>query len=54
LAAFVWTRAAGFQDLGTLPGGTVSQANAINNHGQVVGWSNRGDGKIHAVLWTLR
>ncbi len=29
-------------DLGTLAGGTVSEATALNNHNQVVGWSNLG------------
>src|SRR3954469_2705301 len=29
-------------DLGTLEGGTVSEATAINNLNQVVGWSNLG------------
>jgi probable HAF family extracellular repeat protein len=53
--AFVWTRAGGFQDLGTLPGGNTSLANDINNHTprQVVGWSSRTGGAIHAALWTL-
>jgi probable HAF family extracellular repeat protein len=35
--AFLWTSIGGTQDLGTLPGLIVSQANAINNTGQVVG-----------------
>lgn len=49
-------------DLGTLPGGTQSEAYAINNSGQVVGWSDSAkedmtgyDRKIfihnHAVQW---
>lgn len=39
------------QDLGTLPGGTISQAYGINNYGQVVGYSTGADGWEHAVLW---
>jgi probable HAF family extracellular repeat protein len=43
-------------DLGTLPGGSYSGANSINNRGEVVGWSNSGagtTGMLHtqAVLW---
>jgi probable HAF family extracellular repeat protein len=39
-AAF-WSRpAASPQDLGTLPGGTVSVAKAVNASGQVVGWAD--------------
>jgi probable HAF family extracellular repeat protein len=39
-------------DLGTLPGGTHSEAYGINNEGQVVGLSNgAGFSGRHAVLW---
>jgi probable HAF family extracellular repeat protein len=40
-------------DLGTLPGGTYSEAYAINDVGWVVGWSATGDpeGDGHAVVW---
>jgi probable HAF family extracellular repeat protein len=45
-------------DLGTLPGGTYSEAYAINDAGQIVGWSMNDqstctafDGCWHAVLW---
>jgi probable HAF family extracellular repeat protein len=39
------------KDLGTLPGGTSSSAEAINASGQVVGSSDRGDGLVHAFLY---
>jgi probable HAF family extracellular repeat protein len=38
-------------DLGTL-GGKVSTAFAINDHGQVVGWSLTADDEQHAFSWT--
>jgi probable HAF family extracellular repeat protein len=37
--AFLWTQARGMQDLGTLPGDTMSMAYAINLFGQVIGTS---------------
>ena len=37
-------------DLGTL-GGTFSFAGAINERGQVVGYSETASGEIHAFLW---
>jgi len=37
-------------DLGTL-GGNLSAATAINEQGQVVGWSSTAEGNIRAFLW---
>ena len=39
------------KDLGTLPGGTFSQATFVNNKGLVTGVAIAPDGKQHAVLW---
>jgi len=39
-------------DLGTLPGGNISNAFGVNDHGQVVGVSNRSGSLTHAFLWT--
>jgi len=41
-------------DLGTLPGGPVSSAIAINNGGLIVGLSVTASGHEHAVLWKNR
>jgi probable HAF family extracellular repeat protein len=54
--AFLWTKAGGMQDLGTLPGGgSYSVATGVNELMQVAGSSDfaqpfRGD--THAFLWT--
>ena len=41
------------QDLGTLPGGMNSAANAINNSGQVVGYSGNSSSPEHAFLYSV-
>ena len=48
--AFAWTSSGGMVDLGTL-GGTYSEATAVNNNGDVVGWSDLPDGFSVAVMW---
>jgi probable HAF family extracellular repeat protein len=42
------------KDLGTLPSGGLSQANAINNRGQVVGYAITASGAEHAFLFEDR
>jgi probable HAF family extracellular repeat protein len=41
----------GIVDLGTLDGGTFSQAFYVNNHGLAAGLSSVADGSQHATLW---
>jgi len=56
--AFLWTpdvpngTTGSMIELGTLPGGSGSEASGINNGGQVVGASADADGTAHAFLWT--
>lgn len=50
--AFIWTESKGLSQLPMLEGGDASSANAINDRGQVIGWSFTLDGKVHAFLWT--
>ena len=40
------------QDLGTLPGGSFSEAYGINQSGQVVGGADNSSGYEHAFLWS--
>jgi probable HAF family extracellular repeat protein len=47
--AFLWEKGK-MTDLGTLPGGTSSSATALNDAGQIVGWSET-DGARRAFLW---
>ena len=49
--AFSWTQAGGMVDLGVLGGGRYSQAFAVNDLGQVVGWTDSNFGS-RAFLWT--
>jgi probable HAF family extracellular repeat protein len=51
--AFVWTAATGMVDLGTL-GGSESAATALNDRGDVVGFSKTPTGDTHATLWIAR
>jgi len=49
--AFLWQNGV-MTDLGTLPGGSTSEATGINASGQVVGYSFYGTPTVtHAVLW---
>src|SRR3984893_18451654 len=53
--AFLWSKSAGLKDLGTMSGGTISQATGINDDGQVVGCSNvkgKPTTDFLAFLWT--
>jgi probable HAF family extracellular repeat protein len=43
-----------FSLLGGLPGATASYASAINNSGQIVGYSTVGIGYAHATEWSGR
>jgi probable HAF family extracellular repeat protein len=49
---FIWSEETGMIDLGTLPGGGFSGAYAVNEAGQVLGYSETLNGKVIPVLWT--
>jgi len=49
--AFLWSKTGGTLDLGTLPGGTYSQAYVINDSGQVTGYANTAT-EGHAFFWS--
>lgn len=51
-SSFLWEKGKGMRNLGSL-GGTCTAANALNNQGQVVGFSNlKGDQSYSAFLWS--
>lgn len=49
--AFLWTRADGIRDLGTLDNDPLSEALGMNNRGQVVGVSFGGSNGSRAFIW---
>jgi probable HAF family extracellular repeat protein len=49
--AVVWIQGT-IHNLGTLPGGTYSQANGINDVGEVAGFSAGTNNQIQAVVWS--
>jgi probable HAF family extracellular repeat protein len=49
--SFLWTKAKGMKDLGTLSGDAISLGGWINNKTQVVGWSCDSSGNCRAYLW---
>ena len=49
--AVLWDAAGHLTDLKTLPGGSLSAAFGINNHGLVVGTSDGSEGDSRAVAW---
>jgi uncharacterized membrane protein len=53
--AFSWTKQTGMIDLGALdaPNGGRSVATAVNQAGQVAGWSEDDQGNLHAVIWHI-
>jgi len=50
--AFLWTAAAGIQDLGVLSGDLASWGQAINDSGEIVGGSYSVAGTFRAFRWT--
>src|SRR6185503_5295989 len=55
LRPFLWTESRGMEDLGTLSSHNDGGARAINDHGQIVGYSSPYsyyDDEWQAVLWT--
>jgi probable HAF family extracellular repeat protein len=51
--AFIWTKQNGMSQLPML-GGDAGSAHAINDRGQVVGWSYTVANKVHAFVWTSK
>lgn len=54
LAPIVAGQTYNIRDLGTFPAGSVSQGNAINQCGQVVGYARFANFNAHGFLWTVR
>ena len=50
LRGFAWTGAGGLQNLGVLPGGSLSFATAVDDAGRIVGLSQAGGSATHAFL----
>lgn len=50
--AALWDGSGSYQNLGTLPGGSYSEARGINSQGMVAGNSDDGNGNSFATLWT--
>jgi probable HAF family extracellular repeat protein len=48
--AFLWVQGQGMRGLGTL-GGENSEANRINNRGEVIGYAENRNGRPRAFLW---
>ncbi len=48
---FIWTQAAGFQDIGTL-GGSTTGVGGMNRSAEIVGSSETSSGVEHGFLWT--
>jgi len=48
---FMWTREVGWQFLPLLTGDIAGVATSINEHRQVVGYSNDANGNFHAWIW---
>jgi probable HAF family extracellular repeat protein len=53
LHAFLWTSAHGMTQLPSLSGDVDDEAYGMNESGQIVGYANSPDGRMHAILWTL-
>jgi probable HAF family extracellular repeat protein len=54
LAPIVAAQTYNIRDLGAFPGGNVSQGNAINQCGQVVGYARFANFNAHGFVWTVR
>jgi probable HAF family extracellular repeat protein len=52
--AFFWTEKKGLLDMGTLPGGQISNAYGISDSDEVVGCSSTKSSVEHAYRWTRR